>query len=151
MTKFLPALSAIALAAPASAQAPALHIAGWARPTVAAQKSAAAYVSIHNGGRAADRLLSVSTPAAAAASVHATSTRGGIVRMRAAGALPIGAGSRIEMKPGGLHIMLTGLKAPLRAGQKLPLTLRFERAGLVRTALPIQMSALVENHGHHGH
>lgn len=151
MTKLLLALSATTLATPASAQAPALHVAGWARPTVAAQKSAAAYLSIHNAGRTADRLLSVSTPAATGAAVHATSTRGGIVRMRAAGALPIGAGGRIDMKPGGLHLMLTGLKAPLRAGRTLPLTLRFERAGVVRTAVPVQMSAPAESHGHNGH
>ena len=151
MNKLLLAATAALLTAPAIAQAPTLHVSGWARPSVAAQKSAAAYVSVHNAGPGADRLLSVSTPAAAGASIHATSTAGGRARMRSAGALAIAANGRIDMKPGGLHIMLTGLKAPLRAGQKLPLTLRFERAGPVRTAVPIQMSAPAEKHGHHGH
>jgi hypothetical protein len=65
--------------------------------------------------------------------------------------MPIGVNQRVAMKRGGLHIMLTGLTAPLRAGQKLPLTLRFERAGLVGASLPITMTAPPENHGHHGH
>ena len=151
MTKFLALLSASALATPAAAQAPVLHVSGWARPTVAAQKNAAAYVSIHNAGLGGDRLLSVASPAAANAAVHSTTMTGGVARMRAVGAVPIAANGRINMKSGGLHIMMTGLKSPLRPGGKLPVTLRFERAGLVRTTLPIQMSAPTEDHGPHRH
>jgi copper(I)-binding protein len=130
--------AAAALAAPALAKAPALHVLGWARATVPAQSGSAAYLFIHNAGSGADRLLSVTTPAAASASIHSTSMAGGIMRMRPAGPQVIPAGGTLQMKPGGVHVMLMGLKAPLKAGTRLPLTLRFQRAGLVRTSVPIQ-------------
>lgn len=125
--------AAIALAAPATAQAPALHVSGWARAGVG---SSAAYVSVHNGGPA-DRLIGASSPAAASVSVHDSQNSNGVMRMRAAGAVPVAAGGMITMKPGGLHIMLSGLKAPLRPGTKLSVTLRFEKAGLVQASLPV--------------
>ena len=133
----------------APAQGPAMHVSGWARATVPGQTGSAAYLLIHNGERTADRLVAVTTPAAAKASVHLTTTAGGVVRMRAAGAVPVGAGQMVEMKPGGLHVMLTGLKSPLRVGQQLPLTLRFARGGTVRLAVPIRLQA--SDAGHHQH
>ena len=145
--RILPLFAAATLAAPAVAKAPALHVTGWARATVPAQTGSAVYLSIHNGGPGADRLLAISTPGAAKASIHMTSMRGGVMRMRPAGEQTIPAGGTLRMKPGGLHVMLTGLKAPLRAGQRLPLTLRFQRAGLVRTTVPIQVQE--SNAGHH--
>lgn len=140
--------AAALLAAPALAQAPVLHVSGWARATVPAQTGSAAYLSIHNAGPGADRLLSVSTPAARSASLHSTSMAGGVMRMRPAGAQDIGQGQMLQMKSGGLHVMLTGLKAPLRAGQRLPLVLRFQRAGLVRASVPIQLQASDAGHRH---
>jgi hypothetical protein len=62
---------------------------------------------------------------------------GGVMRMRSAGALTLAPNARIAMKPGGMHIMLMGLTAPLRPGTRLPLTLRFERAGNVQVSLPV--------------
>ncbi len=147
----LPLALAAALAAAPAAAKPAMHVSGWARPTVAAQKSAAVYLSIHNGGPGSDRLLSITTPVAASATIHSTTMAGGVMRMRGVPSVGIAANRRIDMKPGGLHVMLTGLKAPLRAGQTLPLTLRFERAGSVRASVPVQMAAPSEAHGHHGH
>jgi copper(I)-binding protein len=146
--RFLPAIALALLAVPVAAQAPALHVSGWARATVAAQTGSAAYLTIHNAGRTADRLLAVSTPAAASASLHSSSVTGGIMRMRPAGALPIGPGQAVKMKSGGLHIMLIGLKAPLKAGQKLPLSLKFQRAGIVRTSVPISVGAPDGGHRH---
>lgn len=137
----LPLIVATTVAVAAQAKAPALHVSGWARATVPAQSGSAAYLSIHNAGSAADRLLSVSTPAAASASMHSTSTAGGVMRMRAAGPQVIPAGGTLQMKSGGVHIMLIGLKAPLKAGTRLPLVLRFQRAGVVRSSVPIQLQA----------
>ena len=70
------------------------------------------------------------------------------MRMRAAGPQTIPAGGALQMKPGGMHIMLTGLKAPLKAGQRLPLTLRFQRAGLIRINVPIQVQGSNAGHQH---
>ncbi len=141
--------AALALAVPAAAKAPALHVSGWARAGVG---SSAAYVSVHNGG-AADRLIGASSPAAASVSVHDSQNNGGVMRMRAAGAVPVASGGMISMKPGGLHIMLSGLKAPLKPGSKLALTLRFEKAGLVRASLPVlppgAQSPAAGGHGGH--
>lgn len=149
----LPHLAAVVLiaAAPAAAKAPSLHVDGWAR---AGATSAAAYVSVHNGGRAADRLVGASSPAAASVSIHDSRNVGGVMRMRPTGALPVAPGGRIAMKPGGLHVMLMGLRAPLRPGTRLPIVLRFEKAGLVRASLPVlspgaQGPASAE--AHHGH
>lgn len=126
-------IGALLLAAPAVAKAPALHVSGWAR---AGASSSAAYVSVHNGG-AADRLIGASSPAAASVSIHDSQSGGGVMRMRAAGPVAVASGGMIAMKPGGLHIMLMGLKAPLRPGTSLPITLRFERAGPVRAELSV--------------
>ena len=144
-------LFAASLALPsvaAVAKPSALHVGGWARPTIAGQSGSAAYLTIHNGGRSADRLLAASSPAAASASLHATNTAGGVARMRGAGPQLIGPGKALSMQPGGMHIMLSGLKAPLRAGTRLPLTLRFQHAGLVRVSVPVQMSAPDARHAH---
>ena len=79
--------------------------------------------------------------------------KGGVMRMRAAGPLALRSGGMIAMKPGGLHIMLMGLKAPLRPGTSLPLVLRFEKAGAVRANLPILPPGAESPGGaaHHGH
>lgn len=142
------AAAVAALSVPAVAQAPTMHVSGWARATVAGQSGSAAYLTIHNAGPGSDRLLGLSTPAAASATLHGTSMAGGVMRMRGAGPQVIAQGKLLEMKSGGLHVMLTGLKAPLRTSARLPLTLRFERAGLVRTSVPIQMSAPSAGHAH---
>lgn len=131
--KSLLVLAALLAASPSVAKAPALHVSGWARAGVS---SSAAYVSVHNGG-AADRLLGASSPAATSVSIHDSQNSGGVMRMRAAGVVPVSAGGTIAMKPGGLHIMLMGLKAPLKPGARLPVTLRFAKAGLVQASLPI--------------
>lgn len=120
---------------PAFAGPSTIHIEqSWAR---AGTSSSAAYVTIHNGGRQTDRLIGASSPAARNVSIHNTSTVGGVMRMRGAGPLPIAAGGRLTMKSGGTHVMLVGLKQPLRPGTRLPLTLRFEKAGSVQVSVPV--------------
>jgi periplasmic copper chaperone A len=142
-------IAAAAAFAPAAASAPVIHVGGHAQ---AGLRNSAAYLDIHNGGAVADRLLSVSSPAAASVSVHRTSNAGGVSRMRAAGALALAPGQRLVMKPGGLHVMLTGLKAPLRTGSRLPLSLRFAKAGAVRVSLPVVAPGAAPAGGmHHGH
>jgi len=149
MRHFSKAFAALLVAAPAMAQAPTVHVSGWARPTVAAQSAGAAYLTIHNAGRGADRLLGLDSVSAESVSVHQTSNAGGVSRMRPTGPVAIATGRSLVMAPGGLHVMLTGLKAPLRPGTRLPLTLHFERAGLVRVSIPVQMSAPDAGHAHH--
>lgn len=110
---------------------PNLQIAdAWARETVAGQTSTAAYLTITNKGTGDDRLVGVSVPEPAKASVHATENRSGITHMREMNpGVAVPAGVTIELKPGGTHVMITGLQAPLRRGETLRLSLRFEKSG----------------------
>ena len=100
----------------------------WARPTVG-QAPGAVYVTIDNKGGSADRLTGASTDNAAMVMVHQNEVADGIARMRMAGEINIPAGDRIEMVPGGTHIMLEGLRAPLKTGDRFDLVLRFKESG----------------------
>lgn len=99
----------------------------WARATPGQAANGAAYLTLTGGARD-DALISVSTPAAATAEVHQSSSEGGVMRMRPVKALPVKAGQTVKLAPGGYHVMLMGLKQPLAAGQSFPLTLTFEHA-----------------------
>ena len=102
----------------------------WARETVAGQSGTAAYVTVTNRGSGDDRLISVSASPPVTASLHETSTADGISSMRALdGGLDVPAGDAVALRPGGAHIMVSGLSAPLHQGDKLKLSLRFERSG----------------------
>lgn len=101
-----------------------------ARPTVAGQSSGAAYLSIENKGSSSDKLLTVSSPVAKSAEVHNTVMDGNIMRMREVSQLELQPAARVVMTSGdGYHIMLVGLKKALVPGEKVPLSLRFEKAG----------------------
>lgn len=99
----------------------------WARASAGA--TGAVFVVIANESPSADRLLTVQSPIASDAMIHRSFEQGGVMRMEHVPALPIDAGQRLEMKPGGLHIMLMGLKQPLRKGEEFPLVLGFEHGG----------------------
>ena len=111
---------------------------GFARASATPMaKSGAAYVTITNQGDEADRLVAVSSPAAAMAEPHRTTMTDGVMRMEAVEAIDLPASGTIEMAPGGLHIMLMGLKAPLKQGESLELVLTFEKAGAMTVTIPI--------------
>lgn len=123
------ALAALLLLACSSDSAPpAIEVQdAWARATLAGQSSSAVYATIRNHG-GSDRLLRVSSPVGIA-SLHSTTTDGGIVRMRAAAYLEIPSRSTVELEPGGAHVMISGLSRPLDVGQSVPLELAFARSG----------------------
>ena len=126
-----PLLSAIPLflAAACAQQAPALEVRdAWARATAPGQTSGAVYATLDNRGPD-DRLTGAATDRAAMAMVHKSETVDGVARMRMAGDVPVASGSTVVLAPGGTHIMLEGLKAPLVAGETLPLELRFASGG----------------------
>ena len=123
----------------------ALHIAHpWARATVQGQRTGGAYLRIDNGGTA-DRLLAARSDVAAAVQLHSMSMQGNVMRMREVEAIDVPAGAKVALEPGGLHIMLVGLKAPLQAGSSFPLTLRFDKAGEVRLEVKVE-SAMPAGH-----
>jgi copper(I)-binding protein len=98
----------------------------------------AAYFTIRNGGPGPDVLLAVSSPAALRSELHRTSTEQGMARMRPPGAVEIAAGQSITAQPGGLHVMLTGLQAPLAAGTKVPMELTFRHAGTLAVEVEVR-------------
>jgi copper(I)-binding protein len=103
----------------------------WARATVAGVNNGVVYLTLINDGKNSDRLLKVSSPVAAGLSMHANIKDGDIVRMREVSSIDIPAGRTVELKPGGLHIMLMGLTQPLKDGEMFPLTLTFANEGEV--------------------
>ena len=129
MKRLIPA--ALLLASCGQGGSPNVQIAdAWARETVADQTSTAAYLTITNSGTADDRLVDVLAPEPIKASVHATENSGGISRMREmASGVAVPVGSTVELKPGGTHVMITGLQAPLPRGETLKLRLRFAKSG----------------------
>jgi copper(I)-binding protein len=133
----------------AQAQASVQVLDPWARPTSPGQPVAGGFLRIV-GGTAADRLLSASAEVSDRVELHTMRMDGVVMRMRQVDAIDVPAGQTVELKPGGLHLMFMGLKAPLQAGTRFPVTLRFERAGEVRVTLVVERrsSAMDPHQGH---
>ena len=107
-------------------------------------------MTIVNRGDGDDRLVDVESGAAAEAMLHSSSSADGVARMRPIeGGLEIPARARVELKPGGTHIMLEGLNRSLRAGQTVDVELRFARS--VRRPVAVRVvPAAAEDHAGHG-
>jgi copper(I)-binding protein len=120
----------VALAASAVAHAADIEARGaWIRTTPPGAATAAGYVTLTNHGLS-DRLMGGRTAAASAVQVHEMSMAGGVMRMRPMpGGLAIGASQTVRLAPTGDHLMLIGLKRPLKAGQHVRVVLSFQRAG----------------------
>lgn len=111
----------------------------WARPAVSGAVTGAGYLILTNTGKTADRLTGGTTPVASTLEIHEMSMTDGVMRMRPlANGLSIAPGQVVELKPGSYHIMLIGLKRPLNLGDKVPVTLRFEKAGSLKLDLVVQ-------------
>lgn len=141
MHRRLFALAALALiASPAMATGSSIAVSdGWVRATPNGAPTAAAYVTLTNRGSAPDRLLGGSTPAARTLQIHEMSMANGVMHMaEVKGGAAIAPGASLKLQPGGWHIMLIGLKAPLKAGASVAVSLRFEKAGTVTVTLPVK-------------
>ena len=111
----------------------------WSAATPNGAATAAAYMLIENHGRIDDRLLGGSSPLAGKVQVHEMSMAGGIMSMHALpDGLAIPAGKTVNFEPqANYHLMLSGLKSPLKNGSRLPLTLNFAKAGMVHVDVPV--------------
>ncbi len=108
----------------------------WARP--AATGNSAAYFVIQNAGEG-DRLLGVASDVAASVEMHSTTIDAqGVGRMVPVQAVDVPQDAEATFAPGGLHVMLVGLKQPLKEGQEFPLTLTFEKAGAVTVEVEVE-------------
>lgn len=99
----------------------------WVRGTVAAQTSTGAFVTLTSTADA--RLVKASSPLAKIVEIHESTTHGGVNRMQAVESVALPAGKTVQLKPGGLHVMLMGLSKPLKAGDSVPLTLTIDEKG----------------------
>lgn len=148
MKTFLAAAAALTLFAAASvAPATAQEIkAGdlvitqaWSRATPGGAKIGGAYLTIENKGTAPDRLVGGSADVAGKVEVHEMAVTDGVMKMRGLDkGLAIEPGKTVKLAPGGYHLMLFDLKTPLKQGDKVPVTLQFEKAGKVQVTLDIQ-------------
>lgn len=122
----------------ALAQTAAVKVDGaWARATVQGQKGTGAFMSLTAKDGA--QLIGVSSPVAGVAEVHEMKMDGDVMKMRAVPSLDLPAGKKVELKPGGYHVMLMDLKAPLAKDSTIPVTLLFKDAKGVESKLELKL------------
>ena len=132
-------LLASALLASFAAQAQVKVDDPWVRATVAPQKATGAFMQLTSAKAA--KVVAASSPLAAMVEIHEMKMDGDNMKMRAVEALPLPAGQVVALKPGSYHVMLMGLKAPIKAGETVPLTLTVEGEDKQRTAVEIKAVA----------
>lgn len=140
-TRLMVALAAALVAATAMAsdyQLKALKIEQpFARATPPAAKAAGAFLTISNTGTQPDRLIRAASPVAGIVELHEMRMDGNVMKMREVPGIDIPAGAKVELKPGGYHVMLIELNGPLVDGKEFPLTLVFEKSGKVEVKVRI--------------
>jgi copper(I)-binding protein len=139
------------LLGPAAAQTPdAIAIEeSWAPATIGRSRTGVAYMTIVNRGDVPDRLVGASSPSAGKVELHVSEITGGIARMRPVPVMEIKPRQPVTLKPGGLHLMLMDLKAPLAAGGEIPITLQFEKAGAIAVVVKVGKPEAPAAHTHH--
>src|SRR5215475_4037856 len=111
----------------------------WTRATPGGAKTGGGFLTIENKGSAPDKLIGASGDIAGKIEVHEMSTHDGVMKMRPVeGGLTIDSGKAVKLAPGGYHLMMMDLKSALKQGDKLPVTLQFEKAGKVAVTLDVQ-------------
>jgi copper(I)-binding protein len=111
----------------------------WARATPGRTKTAAVYITkIHNAGEGIDSLINIRSHLASKSSIHKTVVDAGIAKMRQVNALEIPAGHSVSLKPGGLHIMMVGMKKSLKEGDNFPLILEFKKSGKIEVVVTVE-------------
>ncbi len=137
MTNLVRALLLLAASVAGSAAAGPLTITdAWIRATPPGARTAAAYLTIANGATA-DALLGAATPSARAVEIHTHVAEGGLQRMVEVTELTLSAGQTARFEPGGLHLMLIDIAAPLVPGTTVALSLQFAAAGTIELEVPV--------------
>ena len=113
----------------------------YAVPSLAGVANGQGFVDFTNRGAVSDSLMGVSTPAAQRVEIHEMKMDGAVMRMRELTSVTIAPGQTVRMADSGLHLMLMSLKAPLKVGDKIPVTLKYARAGDVRIEMWVQDKA----------
>ena len=131
-----------------SAQADTLSVlAVWSRAMPPVARTGAIYFEIHNRGETADRLLAARSPKAGRLELHTHINENGVMKMREVPAVEVEPGATVMFQPGGLHVMMFELAGPLVAGERFPLELQFEHAGVVQVEVAIKDPMAGAGHG----
>lgn len=109
----------------------------WGRATPPGATIGVGFMLLKNAGATAERVVGASSPVAGSVQMHVTTRLGDVMRMRQVESFDIPAGGAFELKPGGAHLMLVGLRRPLTQGERVPLSLRLERGGELRIELSV--------------
>jgi copper(I)-binding protein len=124
MRLFVGSIVLVAALSGAAAQAQVSVSGAWARGTVEGQKASGAFMQLKSADGAT--LVGAESPVAGVVEIHEMRMEGNTMRMRAIPKLELPAGQAVDLKPGGYHIMLMNLKAPLKKGESVPIKLRFQ-------------------------
>jgi copper(I)-binding protein len=143
-------LSICVLTLPAQGAGPLIVRDAWARATPPGARTGAAYLTIESRGDA-DRLLGATSPAARTLELHTHVTEGGVQRMVRLAEVEVPAGATVAFVPGGLHVMLIDLAAPLAPGATVALRLEFANAGPIEIAVPVIDARTAPAPGHAAH
>lgn len=132
------AAAALFAAAPALAQAQSIQVdQPWARATAPAAKAGGVFMTLTDTG-APDRLVAAATPVADVAEVHRTVEQNGVMKMQPIDALDLPPGQKVQLSPGGYHVMLMGLKQQLKPGDTFPITLTFAHAAPMTVTVKVE-------------
>jgi len=113
----------------------------YARPTPPGARTGAAYFSVRNAGRVPDRLIAATSSAARSVELHSMTMEGNLMKMRAITGIDIPAGGSVSLAGGGYHAMLVDLVKPLHAGDRVPLTLTFDKAGTIEVVANVEAAS----------
>jgi len=113
----------------------------WSRATVAGQTVAAGYLTVRTKGVEGDRLIGAASPAAERVELHVTTVERDVARMREVKSYELRPGGTLRLAPGGNHLMFMGIKLPFKTGERIPVTLRFERAGEVSVEFVVEAAS----------
>ncbi len=113
-------------------------------PVPASPDTAAAYFIVLNTGDMDDALLSAASDMAADVQLHEVVMQGGAMKMQQVPRIPVPAHGQARLRPGGLHVMLLGLRRPLREGDRYDLRLTFERAGTITVSVPVRAATAAQ-------
>ncbi len=120
----------------------------WARVTLQ-NRPAAAYMKLHNMGDAADMIVAASSPLAERVEMHTHTMKDGVMKMRQVEGIELPSKGHTELKPGGLHLMIFGLKRMVKKGEMIPITLTLKTAGEVEIKAMVGSKAGAMDHSGH--
>ncbi len=120
----------------------------YARATAPGQKAAGGFMKIENKGTA-DQLIAASSPVAGEMQLHTMAMDGNVMKMREVKAIDVPANGSVDLKPGGLHLMFMDIKTPLKAGEAVPVKLKFQKAGEVEIKVPVREMGAGSGHMKH--